>query len=229
MWFYFVILFFSFVFPFALSFDKKISFYRQWESLFLSIFIVAVLFIVVDVLYTHWGVWGFNQNYISGFHIFNLPFEEVLFFILIPYSSVFLHYVMRYYLPKAHLNKKRSNIISYVLLVVSGVLALMFYAKLYTVYSLVLVIIALLLGIYDKINEMGYFLFTFLIILVPFTIVNGLLTGSFLGKEVVWYNDAENCGIRFFTIPIEDFGYAFGMLFYVLWIKNKLGFSTSNE
>ena len=153
----------------------------------------------------------------------------MLFFILIPYSAVFLHYVMRYYLPKAHLNKKRSNIISYVLLVVLGVLALMFYAKLYTVYSLVLVIIALLLGIYDKKNEMGYFLFTFLIILVPFTIVNGLLTGSFLGKEVVWYNDAENCGIRFFTIPIEDFGYAFGMLFYVLWIKNKLGFSTSNE
>ena len=65
----------------------------------------------------------------------------------------------------------------------------------------------------------GYYI-TFLLILIPFFIVNALLTGSFIESEVVWYNDNENLGIRVFTIPIEDFGYAFSlMLFNLLLIR----------
>ncbi|MCB0409065.1 MAG: lycopene cyclase domain-containing protein, partial [Flavobacteriales bacterium] len=51
------------------------------------------------------------------------------------------------------------------------------------------------------------------IILIPFLLINGILTGSFIENEVVWYNDMENLGIRLFTIPIEDFAYAFSMIF----------------
>ena len=53
--------------------------------------------------------------------------------------------------------------------------------------------------------------------LVPFAIVNGVLTGSFIPGEVVWYNDSQNLGIRIATIPIEDFAYAFSMILSALY------------
>ena len=43
--------------------------------------------------------------------------------------------------------------------------------------------------------------------------MNGILTGTGISEPVVWYNNAENMGIRIGTIPVEDIGYAFSMLF----------------
>ena len=229
MGFYLTILLLSFSAPFLLSFDRKLAFYRQWKQALPAIGIVALLFILMDMLYTHLGVWGFNPEYYLGTHIFNLPVEEVLFFILIPYACVFLHEVLKLYFPKIQLSKKNSNILSWALLGICVVLIIAAFPKLYSVYSLVLTMVALLLALFlDRENEMGYFYFSFLIMLIPFMIVNGLLTGSFLGQEVVWYNNAENCSLRLITIPVEDVGYAFGMLFLVLWIKKRLEIGTKN-
>ena len=61
---------------------------------------------------------------------------------------------------------------------------------------------------------MGKFYFAFGILLVPFLIVNGILTGSFIDEEVVRYNDQENVGLRLGTIPLEDVFY--GMLLMVM-------------
>jgi lycopene cyclase domain-containing protein len=58
--------------------------------------------------------------------------------------------------------------------------------------------------------------------LIPFLIVNGILTGLFLEEPVVSYNKNEILGIRILTIPIEDVGYAFSMLFSNLMIFEYL-------
>ena len=48
--------------------------------------------------------------------------------------------------------------------------------------------------------------------LIPFLIVNGLLTGSFLDNPIVWYSELEIVGYRIFTIPVEDAFYCMAMM-----------------
>jgi lycopene cyclase domain-containing protein len=55
---------------------------------------------------------------------------------------------------------------------------------------------------------------SYIVLLIPFFIVNGILTGTGIEQEVVWYNDAENMGIRALTIPVEDFFYG---LLMIVW------------
>ena len=48
--------------------------------------------------------------------------------------------------------------------------------------------------------------------MIPFLIVNGLLTGTYLDQPVVWYNNMENSSYRLLTIPYEDIFYGFDLL-----------------
>ncbi len=60
---------------------------------------------------------------------------------------------------------------------------------------------------------LGRFYLGYAVSLIPFFLVNGILTGWLLEEPIVWYNDAENLGIRLNTIPIEDSQY---LLFFLL-------------
>lgn len=217
---YFILLIGSIAFPLLLSFDKKLHFYTQWKYVLPSILIVAAFYILCDVFMTKWGVWGFNSKYVSNVSFFKLPLEEWLFFIIIPYASIFLHEAFILYFPHIRVGDRLSKYLTISIIVVLALILVLHYDKIYTVYIFSTLILALLLALFDKSGIMPGYYITFLLILIPFFIVNALLTGSFIESEVVWYNDNENLGIRVFTIPIEDFGYAFSlMLFNLLLIR----------
>lgn len=211
----------SFIVPFIYSFEKKMRFIKYWKSVFLSIFIVAFFFLVWDVWFTKMGVWGFNPNYHVNFTIFSLPLEEILFFICIPYASIFTHYAVGYFFPKLQFSKKTTNYLTIILFILSIVVLLLNTNKWYTLVNFIVFAVLLVYSFFAKNTILQKFYITFLVILIPFFLVNGILTGSFIENEVVWYNNAENLGIRLFTIPLEDAFYAFSMLFANLILIEK--------
>ncbi|MFT4642885.1 MAG: lycopene cyclase domain-containing protein [Candidatus Azotimanducaceae bacterium] len=211
--------------PLMYSFEKKMRFIQWWKEVFLSISIVAAFFIIWDIIFTNQGVWGFNSTYLIGFDILNLPIEEWLFFICIPYASIFIHYAFQYFLPNKKLSKPTTKIITIALIILLIITLVFNYDKAYTFYNYLLLILILSYSLFTDNKQLPIFYITFMIILIPFFIVNGILTGSFIEGQVVWYNNAENLGIRIATIPIEDIGYAFNMLFMSILLiemfKNK--------
>jgi len=228
MWLYFSLLFFSILVPLTLSFDKKLQFYKLWKFVFPSIFFVAFFYIAFDISFTKQGVWGFNSLYHLNKLLLGLPIEEWLFFIVIPYASIFLHESLVLYFPNFKLNNSFTRTLSAIIIVCLFVAILFNLDKAYTVYIFSSVIIALAFSFFDKSKVINSYFLTFLVILIPFVIVNAILTGSFIDQEVVWYNNIENLGIRFLTIPIEDFGYAFSLILFNLLIIAKLRNGTIN-
>jgi lycopene cyclase domain-containing protein len=215
---YLIILAASLLFPLIYSFERQIAFYRKWPSLFPAILIVAIFFIGWDIVFTAKGIWWFNPANVGKFRLVNLPLEECLFFFVIPYVSVFTYEVFKL-LPWLDLPDKITRWISLVLFVVFSLVTVFFLDRAYTVYAFGLSALLLFLFIFVlKFRYLGRFLITYLIILVPFTLVNGLLTGTFMEQATVLYNDQENLGIRMLTIPLEDIFYGFSMLLMTVYV-----------
>ena len=170
------------------------------------------VFIVWDIYFTHLKVWGFNNDYLLGINIFNLPLEECLFFICIPFSCIFTyHVVLTLSKNKSDFKQRNAWVFASLVLFVFGFLNM---DKSYTFFTFVF--LAIILPIAPYFINMKLFLKTFFILLIPFSIVNGLLTGTLIKEQVVWYNDNENLSIRLGTIPIEDIFYALLMLLLVM-------------
>ncbi len=212
--------------PFLVSFHPRIRLYKQWKSLFLALTITLIPFIIWDVYFTVQGYWGFNEAYLSGIYLLHLPIEEWLFFISIPYACIFTHLSILEINPKLSLSEKVTNRISMVLFAVFALVLIFNYNKAYTAVDMIFAII--MLGLVKSFSPklLRTFYITFLFMLIPFFIVNGVLTGTGIEEQVVWYNDNENLGIRLGTIPVEDTAYAFSLILLNLFLFLKF---SSNE
>lgn len=210
------------IFPFLLSFDRKVHFYRRWKHLWLAILIPGSFFIAWDVLFTHLGVWGFNPLHLAGPKLFGLPMEEWMFFVTVPYASVFIYDVLKAYISKDLLGRV-SRPVSMFLIAFLLVVAVLHYDHLYTsvTFSLLAVFIVFMEFVVRP-WYMGRFYFAYLVVLIPFLIVNGILTGTWITEEVVWYNNEENLGIRLLTIPVEDIFYGMLLIMMNVAVYEKL-------
>jgi len=163
------------------------------------------------------GIWGFSSKYLSGLNLGRLPIEEIMFFVCIPYACVFTYDALTY-LMKKDLWGPFQKAISIALISFSSLIGLVHFDKWYTFTTFFALAICLtFLQFVWKVSYLGRFYFAYFILLVPFFIVNGILTGMWIGEPVVWYNDSENLNIRIWTIPVEDIFY--GMLLIVLNIS----------
>lgn len=202
--------------PFLLSFDKKVAFWRTWFALFPAILIMAAVFIPWDVAFAAEGVWGFNGAYLSGVYLFGLPLGEWLFFLTVPYACVFIYACLNAYFPR-HGNIKlvyRGTGLIGLTLIAIGAWG---FPQLYTGITFTAAGLYLYwLGRIRKPSYLGKMWNAYLVAFIPFILVNGVLTGSGIENQVVWYNSDHIFNIRLGTIPIEDTVYNLLMLFMTM-------------
>lgn len=222
---YFAVLLFSFAGPLLLSFDKKVAFYKKWKLLFPSMILPALFYIIWDIWFTEIGIWSFSEKYTTGIKLYNLPIEEVLFFFIVPYCSVFIYECINAYFPNLKSNnffEKTFQLIGILLFITAVIFCGRYYTFItFSLNSIVILLFFILRRFFIEIN-IAKFIISYLITLIPFMIVNGILTAL----PVVAYNDHHNMGVRLYTIPFEDVFY--GMLLIFLNIcgfeyrRNKL-------
>lgn len=201
--------------PLAYSFENQVRYYSKLKFLLPAVLFSGAIFILWDLRFEELGIWSFNPRYLTGIYILNLPVEEWLFFLVIPYSCVFIYEVLNVKLP--YFEKPNLFVgISLLLLVVFAVLAYTSRRNLYTFFTFFLLTIYFGYTIFRNRFKPHYtkFYLTWIISLVPFLIVNGILTAL----PVVEYNENHILGFRVFTIPVEDFFYFFLLLLMNLTI-----------
>lgn len=217
------------LFPLIFSFYSKANFSRKWRYLWIAIALPGMIFLIWDEYFTRLNIWGFNPEYLTGIYLGELPLEEALFFICIPYACVFTYEALNYLIRKDHFRKYQRSI-SIVLIGISLITAILNTDRAYTATTFFA--LAGYLAILEfalRSTFLSRFYFSYMFVLIPFFIVNGILTGSFIDGEIVWYNDAENLGIRIGTIPVEDIFY--GMLLLVMnvsifeWLQHKRNYA----
>lgn len=208
--------------PFLLSFDKKVHFYTYWKALFPAILVVGFLFLVWDEYFTQNEIWGFNPNYLAKIYLGSLPIEEVCFFLVVPYACVFIYEVLKAYFPTIQ-TQKIGHIFAFGFTLAGFSFALMNMENWYTA-SAGIISAMLTIGFYfvNKVKWYGNFVFTFLVALLPFLIVNGILTGAVTDEPIVWYSENHIMGPRIVTIPVEDLFYNYAMLLPIIGIYEFL-------
>lgn len=198
--------------PLILSFEKNLRFYKKLPYYLFSISIVSTAYIIWDSIATVRGDWGFNPEYLTEYYLFNLPVEEILFFITVPYSSLFIYETVGFYIQEKKFEfSKYYFVIPFILFLVNAYLFVdQTYTFIVSLYAASFILISILM--FAKLLLSRNFWITILIMFIPFFIVNYILTSV----PIVTYNSIAIWNIRITTIPAEDFIYSFSMI--ALWI-----------
>ncbi len=217
--------------PFIFSFHPKLNFYKKWRPFIIGTFSMLVLFVAGDMYFTSIGVWGFNKTYLTGMFIGNMPLEEILFFICIPYASVFTYHCFSIFTAGKTLSNHFITLI-WIIAITCFIVGFFNYDKWYTSSTHFLTGLFLVFHLVVlKSRYLKTFMLTFLVLLIPFILSNGVLTGITFWEYplintnpegvtdmIVWYNNAENLSIRIFSMPVDDLSYGLTMLLLVVTI-----------
>ncbi|HMA83763.1 MAG TPA: lycopene cyclase domain-containing protein [Candidatus Thermoplasmatota archaeon] len=211
------------LFPLLFSFKWVFPYYKNYKPLAASILIVGGAYIFWDILVTFRGDWWFNHEYLVdlGFTIGGIPLEEALFFVVVPYSCIFIYENLQYFFPDKEI--KFNKWIYYAIAILLAIVAIIFYHQEYTILALLSVTTFLLIAAtwfpdllqsrnywaYIGLSFVAFIIFNYLLTSIPIVLYNP--TAIWGGTvDQIWYG-------RFITIPFEDFFYNFSMLsFYLL-------------
>jgi lycopene cyclase domain-containing protein len=207
------------ILPLIVTFLPYISFHKKIPCVLFSIVAGGLFFVTWDVIATLRGDWSFNPVYVLGIYIAGLPLEEVLFFIFVPYSLLLTYEQVVYIFQDRTVPWKQE--FGYAVGVILVLVPFLFTGKNYTFMAVFSsgIVLLVMSHFYSRIMMRlafwAYLLSGFLL----FILFNYFLTSL----PVVIYSPSAVTGIRFLTIPLEDFVYNFTMLslYLALYLRAK--------
>lgn len=178
--------------------------------LLLSFIVTGIIFFVWDFYFIQQGVWGFNERFLMGYHIANLPIEEILLFFSFSYTCIFIYEFIKIY-------SKKQFFIASRLLTLLFMLTCWTVAYEYKQLSYTSVLFSLLGTLYflNLISDRKFlmnFYFSFLIALIPIVLAYLLLTGTGLPEAIIWYKSYEYSGIKILSLPFENIFYVMALM-----------------
>lgn len=197
--------------PVFASFDTRLRFFNRWRYTIAPILVVGTAFVLWDIIFTALGIWGFAPQFVLGFYILNLPIEEVMFFVSVPFSILFIYEVASFYQFRIHFPPYYYHGAKLVL----ASTAVVFYGKMYTISVAILTLILMTTPFFRK--NSSIIAGTYLLHLPGFFLINGVLT-SF---PIVWYNSSHVSGFRLGSIPCEDLLYSFVLVWGTIFLYDQ--------
>ncbi len=207
---------------------KRFFFLNYFKEAVISIIISAIPFLIWDAAVTN-RHWFFAEEYTLGIRIVGLPFEEILFFLTVPYACLFTWQMVKKYFNPINHNNNSKEIVKYlndkiVFTIISFFLIIsivaIFIGKEYTSLSSLLFALSIIFDKYFGANifSTNRFVVYFIFVSVFTVIFNGYLTW----RPIVTYDEIYQIGFRIFTIPIEDFFFGYALLIFNTSIFEKM-------
>jgi lycopene cyclase domain-containing protein len=215
-------------FPLAAVFYPKVGYHRKLLAVLFSILVVGTVFVAWDILATERGHWAFNPAYTLGIRFMGLPLEEIMFFLTVPFSCLFIYESLCAYLPEFCVPFKRGFYVGAAVLLL--LMAVSSFGREYSFAVFLAVGVFLLFAAFflqDLLSSGRYWVYLGITLLL-FIVFNFILTSL----PIVSYGQTMIWGTRFLTIPLEDFLYNYLMLSLYLgvyiWAKKRFYPNTSN-
>jgi len=213
------------LFPFLLSFERRVRFWKKWPYLLPGYLTVSSIFIIWDVIATKRGDWSFNEDRTIGIELFGLPCEELLFFLVVPYSCMFTYEVLSYYIKDRKVPFRRWPYFAVGFLFL--IAAIVFRDQDYTLMALGSCALALFIApvVAPSMFSSRVFWSFVVVTMGLFVMMNMVLTSLPIVEydpDAIWGGDGPWNG-RFFYIPLEDFFYNLSFLtsFLMVYILSK--------
>lgn len=192
------------------------------KTILLSICLTGIIFSLVTILFTTWGILSFNPSLLTGIVIGGVPLPILLLSFIIPLLGLYLYLFLNARFPNNNLEKFSLSVSN---LMLGICIAFLFfgYLKLYTATTFFIVFSLLLYIEYkNKLRFMYRFYRTYFALLIPFYI-----SCMFIKKQS-YFLFHENASLKLYLayLPIEAYFYFMGMLLMTVYLyeffKNKM-------
>jgi isorenieratene synthase len=200
--------------PLVCSFFPVTRFTHRFAAAAIALLAAAPAFVLWDILVTG-RHWDFNPKYVLPLRIAGIPLEEWLFFFTVPFACLYTWELVFKPWRGAREQPPAWLYSSFGLLIPIGA-ALWWQGLEYTALVCFALAIAASIDVALDTKLWGHSrFFGFFVMVNAFTLVfNGYLTA----RPVVLYDAAYQLDLRIYTIPIEDFGFGWALV----WIATSV-------
>ncbi len=205
--------------PLLFGSENRTRIFPKLKYFIPAIIFTEAVFIIWNNRFAQMGIWSYNPDYLSGKEIFNLPWEIWLYYIVISWVSLFIYEWVKIKFSRIQLANV-FVVVSLVLLVVFGLIAFFFKAKIYTFFTFFLLTIYFGYTLFRnrfKRHLTGFYL-TFFILLIPYFLLSLIL----VTLPVISYLPEYELPFRLLQVPVENLAGFFLLLIINITISEYL-------